>query len=564
MRRSRVLTLVIAAGLAATACGSSPSSSGNAQQNTGKIGGKLVIDNESGGTWSCQFNPFNSGVSGQSIGFTYEPLYFVDALATNPDGSNKVTPWLATAYTWDSGYTVLTFTIRGGVQWSDGQPFSAQDVLYTFNAMKADSKLDVNALWQSDGGPVTNVAVQGGNQVVITFSGPAQTYFFYVADQTPIIPQHLWQSQDQANLDSYADSQPVGTGPYMVSTCSANNIKYARNAHYWQSQPGHPVPQIQEVDYPAFLSNTPANLLLHQGGAQWGAQYIPNIQQYYVNADTAHRHYWFPPVANVGLFLNTTDPVLSQAPVRQAMALAIDRHNVSQRGEDGYQNAANQTGIILPTYQAWYDKSIDNTAFDLAKAAQVLQSAGFTKGSDGIFQSAGGQRLSFTIQTITGYTDWDSSLQVIQQELQAAGIAVKVVDEDNGSVYVPNLQAGKFTLAYGEETGGPVPYFELRQMLFSGNIGSTNYSRYKSASTDALFNQYASAGPSQQVQIIHQISSVLASEIPFIPVTEGVDWYQYDTTNIGGWPTPSDPYAQPPVWALPDNGVVLTHLFPLG
>jgi peptide/nickel transport system substrate-binding protein len=56
----------------------------------------------------------------------------------------------------------------------------------------------------------------------------------------------------------------------------------------------------------------------------------------------------------------------------------------------------------------------------------------------------------------------------------------------------------------------------------------------------------------------------MTSEIPFVPVTEGVDWYQYDTTNIGGWPTPSDPYAQPPVWALPDNGVVLTHLFPLG
>ena len=72
MRRSRVLTFVIAAGLVATACGSSPSSGGNAQQNTGKIGGKLVIDNESGGTWSCQFNPFNSGVSGTSIGFTYK------------------------------------------------------------------------------------------------------------------------------------------------------------------------------------------------------------------------------------------------------------------------------------------------------------------------------------------------------------------------------------------------------------------------------------------------------------------------------------------------------------
>ena len=566
MRRSRLLACVIAAGTLVAACGGSSGGGGGggAQQNTGRIGGKLVIDNESGGTWSCQFNPFNSGVSGTSIGFVYEPLYFVDALATNSDGSNKVTPWLATAYSWNSDYTTLTFTIRDGVQWSDGTPFSAQDVLYTFNALKGDSALDVNALWQSDGGPLTNAALQGTNQVVLTFSGAAQTYFFYVADQTPIVPQHLWQSQDQSKLDAYTDTTPVGTGPYTMSDCSENNIKYARNPHYWQSKSGHPVPQIQEVDYPAFLSNTPANLLLHEGGAQWGAQYIPNIQQYYVAPDSANRHYWFPPVANVGLFINTSDPILSQLPVRQAIALAIDRHNVSQRGEDGYQAAANQTGIILPTYKAWYDQGIDNTTYSPSKAAQVLEAAGYTKGSDGIYAGPDGKPLSFTIQTITGYTDWDSSLQVIQQELQAAGIQVKVVDEDNGSVYVPNLQAGKYSLAYGEETGGPVPYYELRQMLFSGNIGSTNYSRYSSPATDALFNQYATATPSQQQQIVHQISSVLVDDIPFVPVTEGVDWYQYDTKSIGGWPTPSDPYAQPPVWALPDDGVVLTHLYPLG
>ena len=101
-------------------------------------------------------------------------------------------------------------------------------------------------------------------------------------------------------------------------------------------------------------------------------------------------------------------------------------------------------------------------------------------------------------------------------------------------------------------------------MLFSGNIGSTNYSRFKSASTDALFNQYAAASQSQQVQIMHQIQKVMVDEIPFIPTTEGVDWYQYDTTNIGGWPTQSNPYAQPSPYSFPDNGLVLTHLYPTG
>ena len=347
-----------------------------------------------------------------------------------------------------------------------------------------------------------------------------------------------------------------------MSGCSENNIKYLRNPNYWQGTPGHPVPQIAELDYPAFLSNDPANLQLAQGQAQWGAQYIPNIDSFYVAKDPAHRHYWFPPTVNVGVFPNLDDPLLGNLAVRQAIALAINRPEVSQRGESGYQPPANQTGIVLPTYQAWYDKTLDTTAFDVAKATQTLEAAGFTKGSDGIYKDAQGRRLSFTIKTISGYTDWDSSVKVIQQQLKSAGIEVsKILDEDNGT-YTTDLQGGTFQLAYGEETGGPLPYYELRQMLLGANIGSTNYSRYKSASTDALFAKYPASSPADQLSIIKQIETVMATDIPMIPVTEGVDWYQYDTTSIGGWPTPDDPYALPAVWALPDNGVVLTHLYP--
>ncbi len=552
------------AGILAAACGSattSPSSAGST--NKGKVGGKLIIDNESGSTWTCQFNPFNPSVNITSIGFIYEPLEFINILQTNPDGTPVVTPWLATGSSWSPDFTKLTMTIASGVKWSDGTPFTANDVVYTFNALKADPALDLNALWSVDSGPLTSVTLEGTNQVVFTFNAPAQSYFYYVADQTPIIPQHIWGSLDQSKLDAEADKTPVGTGPYLMSNCSQDNIKYLRNPNYWQSKPGHPVPQIAEVDYPAFLSNTSANLYLAQGQAQWGAQYIPNIQSYYISKSSSTRHYWFPPTLNVSLFPNLDNPLLSNLAVRQAISLAINRQQVSQRGESGYEPAANQTGIVLPTYKAWYDKSIDTTAYDPAKADQILAAAGFTKGSDGIYQNGQGQPLSFTIKTISGYTDWDASLQVITQELKAVGIQVTVQDEDSDP-YTNDTQNGTFQLAYGEmPVAGPGPYYELRPMLFSGSIGSTNYSRYKSSSTDALFNQYSGASPAQQLQIIQQIEGVMAQDLPVIPVVEGVDWYQYDTTSFGGWPTPANPYAQPPVWATPDNGMVLTRLYPV-
>jgi peptide/nickel transport system substrate-binding protein len=564
-RFSWLIALAAVCALLAACGGSSKSSSTSSSTpaSTGKIGGKLVIDNESGSTWTCHFNPFNPAVNITSVGFVYESLEPVNILQ-----NGRTTPWLATGSQWSNGYRVLTFTIRNGVNWSDGRPFSANDVVYTFNAMKHDKAIDLNALWTADGGPLMSVALKGSNQVVFTFNGPAQQYFFFISDFTPIVPQHIWSTLNQSKLDSYNDTSPVGTGPYLVSNCAPQNIKYLRNPHYWQSTSGHPVPAIQEVDYPAFLSNTPANLFLSQGQAQWGGQYIPNVQSFYVGRDPAHRHIWYAPVLNVGLVPNLQNPLLSQLPVRQALAYAIDRATVARLGEGGQQQPANQTGVLTPTYQSWYDSSLSQPNYDPAKAQQILTSAGYKKGSDGIFRSPSGQPLSFTIKTIAGFSDWDASLAIITQELKTAGISVTVQDE-NTSPYTTDLQSGHFQLAYagsgsGAQLAGPTPYYELRGYLFSGNIGSTNYSHYKSASTDSLFNQYAGASPSQQVQIIHQIEKVMVNDIPFIPVTEGVDWYQYDTSHIGGWPTQSDPYAQPSPYAIPDNGVVLTRLYPTG
>jgi len=557
MKRSRWLMLLAVACTLVAGCGSSSSSS-----TSKTVGGKVTIVNESGSTWTCQFNPFNPAVTLTSFGFVYEPLQYVNILQSK----NPPVPMLATESKWSNGFKTLTFTIRKGATWNDGTALSAADVAYTFNAMKSDKAIDINALWSADGGPLTSVVANGPEQVTMTFKAPAQPIFYFIADQTPIVPQHIWSTLNQSSLHSYADSQPVGTGPYKVSNCAPQNIKYLRNATYWQSTSSHPVPQINEVDYPAFLSNTPANLYLASGQGQWGGQYIPNIHAFYVSKDPENRHYWFPPVLNVSLFPNLTNPLLKQKPVREAIAYAINKENVSKLGESGYQQPAHQTGVITPTFESWQDNSITTPTYNPTKAQQILTSAGFKKGSGGVFSDPSGKPLSFTIKTISGFSDWDASLQLIGRDLKAIGIAVTVQDENTGP-YTTNLQSGNYELAYAGSGGpaaapGPSPYYELRSLLFSGNIGTTNYSRYKSSSTDALFDQYASANQSQQVELIHKVEQAMVSEVPFIPVTEGVDWYQYDTSHISGWPTESNAFAQPSPYQFPDLGVVLAHLYP--
>src|ERR671936_280041 len=129
MKRFRWIMALAALCMLATACGGSSSKSSSGGSSTTptarNVAGKLVVDNESGSTWTCQFNPFNPAVTLVSFGWVYEPLEYVNILK-----SGSTTPWLATTSKWSNGFKTLTFTIRPGATWSDGQPFSAADVAY--------------------------------------------------------------------------------------------------------------------------------------------------------------------------------------------------------------------------------------------------------------------------------------------------------------------------------------------------------------------------------------------------------------------------------------------------
>ncbi len=136
-----------------------------------------------------------------------------------------------------------------------------------------------------------------------------------------------------------------------------------------------------------------------------------------------------------------------------------------------------------------------------------------------------------------------------------------------GQAYDTKLYTGDFDLAYNSWTGGPTPYYELRQILYSKNsapIGkqaNSNYERYINPAVDKAFEQYASADPATQVSLIKQISGAMIKDVPIIPTTESVDWYQYNTKDIAGWPTKDDIYAQPAPYNIPDVEQVLLQLY---
>jgi len=512
----------------------------------------LNLANEQGSLWSCAFNPFVPASLPYSFGLTYESLDFVNALQ-----SAKTSPWLASSYAWSNANKTLSFTVRSGVKWSDGVPFSAADVLYTFDLLKKYPSLDLNAVWS-----VLSSVSSAGNKVTFNFKSAAVPYFYYIADQVPIVPQHLWSKI--ANPVTATIPNPVGTGGYIMSKCSGQNIQWKSNPNYWQKG----MAQIKTVNMPAFLSNNTCNEYLASGQSQWGSQFIPNIQSYYV-AKKAGNTYWFPPVANVSLFPNLTVPGLNDAKVRQAISYAINRSLISKIGEYGYEPPASQTGIVSPTFSSWTSPSasagLSSTA-NTAKAAALLASDGY-KLVNGVY-TKGSIKLAFTLTTNGGYSDWIASMQVVSQELTKFGIKITLLTPAQATFY-SNLFAGKYQLAYDAETGGPTPFYELRQMLFSGNsapIGtaaSSNWERYSNPATDALLAQYGTTtSAATQKSIVAKLENVMVTQAPVIPVLEEVDWFQYNATTINNFPTSTNPYAQPGLYNQPDWGYVLDKLAP--
>jgi peptide/nickel transport system substrate-binding protein len=516
-------------------------------------GGTLTIS-DAQFLWTCGFSPFNGNSNFLAVGPVYETLMFVNTLQ-----SGKITPWLATSYAWSDDNKVITFKLRKGVKFSDGTPLTASDVAFTFNMLKKYPALDLNAVWSV----LSSVAAEGDDTIVFTFKTAAVPYFYYIADQVGIVPEHIWSTVKDPT--TYQDANPIGTGPFTISRCTPQDVSYARNPDYWQ--PG--LPKIAKMEYPAFTTNPPANEMLATGQAQWGGQFIPNLKAEYLSKDPSN-HVWFPPVVNVAIFINQTNPILKDVNVRRALVYALNPARITMIGEYAQEPHADQAGIVLPTFAPWLDKSALAAAdyhYDPAKAIAMLEKAGYKRGADGIFTTPDGKPLAFTIINQSAYTDWVAALQVAQQELKAVGIAL-TVSNLAGTDYNAKLDNGQFDLAYAYEVGGPTPYYEFRQWLYGpasapiGQAASTNWERYSNKDTDALIDSYAtSTSVAQQHAIMSKLQKILLDDVPLIPITEQVDWDQYSTKQFVGWPTPQNPYAQPLAgYTFPDWGIIVLHL----
>jgi peptide/nickel transport system substrate-binding protein len=526
---------------------------GPANSNASKYGGTLTVAPGPVGDFTRDFNIFaNGSVLSGTQGLIYETLLFFN----REDGSVK--PWLASSYQLSSDATSITFKLRPDVKWSDGRPFTSADVVFTMNLIRNHPATDYSALWTV----IDRVSAPDDHTVIVSLKQPSVPILWYLGGQTYILPQHLWSSV--SNPVTYTNPNPVGTGPFVFKSFTPQLYVFERNAHYWQ--PGKPY--INEIRYPAFNSNTSADLMLSQGSVDWTGLFTPDVNKTFASRDPVHNRYWFPPSNVVTLYLNLTKYPFNVLPVRQAISAAIDRGKLYHIGENGYEPPSHPTALILPANQSFLSPDYTNASFsvDTARAASLLKSAGFTKGSDGIYVDKNGKRLAFNINVVSGWTDWVTDCQIMASNLQAIGMDVKVNTISFNS-YFSALQMGSFDTAISWTNTGPTPYFLYNSMLGSvntapiGKAATSNFERWSDSTTDKLLKQYASSpDPAVQQQALAGIQKIMVEQLPTIPLIYGATWYEYSTARFVGWPDQQHPYAVPAPYAAPDVEIVVLNL----
>lgn len=547
-KRFLLLSLLMTCVVLLAACGGSQATGSHKQT-------PLSIVANTGGDYTRIFNPYSPSTNYGAQGMIYETLLYFNRL------TGSISPWLASSYNVSSDAMTMTFHLRPNVKWSDGTAFTSSDVVFTLQLLKKYPAMDNFSQWQF----IKNVVAPDASTVVVTLNSPFSPLLWYLAGQTWIVQQKHYTGVGDAS--QYTDTNPVGTGPYILKSFTPQNYILVKNPHYWQ--PGKP--QVNELEFPAFDSNTSAELALDRGQLDWTGLYVPNLQQTYIARDPTHNHYWFPPSDVVMLYLNLAKAPFNQLAVRQAISYAIDREQLYKVGENGYEPVASPTALILPYNKSYLNPAFADAAFsqNISQSDQLLQSAGYTKGADGIYVDKNGKKLAFSLDVVTGWTDWITDCQIMANDLKAAGMDV-TVNSLSYNAYYNALQMGNFAAGISWTNPGPSPYYIYDGLLRStnsaplGQSASSNFERWMDPATDKLLNQYASTtDPSIQQQAIAGIQQIMVNDLPAIPLTNEPYWYEYSTTHYTGWPEPAHPYAVPSPFMAPDNAVVLLNLQPV-
>ncbi len=450
------------------------------------------------------------------------------------DAQLDTQPGLATKHGTSADGTTITYLLRSGVAWHDGQPFTADDVAFTFSLI-ANEGLSQYAQWLVD---MIDAKAVAPDKVVVRFKKPQA---FDPGLAIPILPQHIWKGKSSAEIQKDANEPPIGTGPFTFSSWKrGETVTVARNDSFWGTPPGASSViwvLYQNEDVMAqglrggevdILTEVPPTIWDGLGGASGvKAVSLPGFSSHHIGINVSSS-------AKSG-----GNPLLLDRTVRQAMSLALDRNQLVQLALAGHGKPGSV--LLPPALGDWQLQIAADQQLNANpdKAKQLLDQAGYIdRNGDGVRESPDGNDLSFRLIAIESTTVDVRAAQLFRDAAQVVGVklTLNTLDENTLGSTVYNADAPDWDIfVWGWDSGVNDPDYLLGVPLTS-QIGGNNDVYYANPAYDHLYDQQASElDRTKRLALVHEMQQLYYEDAAYI-----VMWYQdklqaYRTDTWSGW-----------------------------
>ncbi len=418
--------------------------------------------------------------------------------------------------------------LRRGVVWSDGAPFTADDVVFSTNAMNNPENQVVG---RTGFELVTKMDEPDRFTVVFHLKRPFGLFlpiFFTTGGAEPcILPKHILGTLRNINTAAY-NSLPVGIGPFKYEAWHrGSDVVLVRNPRYWRGKP-----KLDRLVFKIISDRNTTFAQMQTGELDLWAN-VPGSFAVRLH-DVPHVAVATPPSYTFNeLVFNTLHPAMRDVAVRRALRSAIDRAQILEKIGRGIGTL--QDSFVPPTYPG-APKDVGFVGFDIARANAILDSAGWKRGSDGV-RVKNGVRLALAYAAFRGSPDVDVQIELIRSWWARLGVsftvsrylASEVFDPVNGVAAKGNfdvLGIGSGTEAIDNLAGS----FACDQIPPNGQ----NYSRFCEPALAPLFAAFQRAyDPSEQSRLLGEMDRAIVGAVPAVVMSYRRDTYAYNTDLSG-------------------------------
>jgi peptide/nickel transport system substrate-binding protein len=516
---------------------------------------------ESAGDWMVTDNPVGHTGGRLAVALRSEPKTLNPVLALDETsrevihcltadlihinrGSQKTEPALAQSWSVSRDGRQYTLQLRRGLRFSDGQPFDADDVIFSFQVY-LDEKID---------SPQRDLLIVGGEPIVVqrldSYTVRFQLAQPYAAaerlfDSVAILPRHLLESAYRKNnfSDTWsiatAAPQFAGLGPFRLKEyVPGQRIALERNPYYWkQDRNGVRLPYVDEIDF-LFVPSEDAQVIRFQSGdtdilSRFSADNFAVLEKQ--EAAKGYRVRDLGPGMDYNfLFFNLNDVSAKDLPevarkqawfqdvrFRQAVSAAVDRDGIIRLVYSG--RATPLWGHVTPGNKLWGDAQLPHPAKSLERGRALLKSAGFSWKADGSLADSRGSPVEFSILTSSSNAQRTKMATIIQDDLAQLGMKVRVVALEFGAVVNRLMKTHDYEACMmGLTSGDADPTPEMNVWLSSGDTHLWHPKESQPATPweaeiDGLMQrQLITLDYAKRKRLYDQVQEIIAQNVPII------------------------------------------------